>query len=142
MRAGRSTTVGLVVLDAGNLFVSDVARSVEGAAAECGLAVLVGNSDDSAEREHVYVGLFEERRLAGRLTTPAAEDLSSLVLLRAQGAPVVLVERGADASGFPSAAVDDERIPGTRGTPVSTDVRDRRITGVRGRAEHLTRNGR
>lgn len=107
LRAGRSTTVGLVVLDAGNPFFSDLARGVEDAAAARHLAVLVGNSDESTERERTYVGLFEERRVAGLLITPAGDDLERLERLRAQGTPVVLVDRQAGTSGFPSVSVDD-----------------------------------
>ncbi len=107
LRAGRSSTVGLVVLDAGNPFFSDVARGVEDAAAARGLAVLVGNSDESTEREGTYIGLFAERRVAGLLITPAGDDLDRIERLRAQGTPVVLVDRQADATGFPSVSVDD-----------------------------------
>ncbi|WP_420368453.1 LacI family DNA-binding transcriptional regulator [Curtobacterium sp. L1-20] len=107
LRAGRSTTLGLVVLDAGNPFFSDVARGVEDAAAARGLAVLVGNSDESTDREQTYIGLFEERRVAGLLITPAGDDLGRLERLRSQGTPVVLVDRQADTSGFPSVSVDD-----------------------------------
>jgi LacI family transcriptional regulator len=107
LRAGRSSTVGLVVLDAGNPFFTDVARGAEDAAMRKGLAVLVGNSDESSERERTYVDLFEERRVAGLLITPAGDDLHRLEQLRDQGTAVVLVDRRADADRFPSVSVDD-----------------------------------
>ncbi|MBT2503549.1 LacI family DNA-binding transcriptional regulator [Curtobacterium sp. ISL-83] len=107
LRAGRSSTVGLVVLDGGNPFFTDVARGAEDAAMAKGFAVLIGNSDESVERERTYVDLFEERRVAGLLISPAGDDLSRLARLRDQGTAVVLVDRRADEEPFASVSVDD-----------------------------------
>ena len=107
LRAGRSSTVGLIVLDGGNPFFTDVARGAEDAAMQKGLAVLVGNSDESVDREHTYVDLFEERRVAGLLISPAGDDLGRLERLRDQGTAVVLVDRRADDEHFASVSVDD-----------------------------------
>ncbi|WP_022904123.1 LacI family DNA-binding transcriptional regulator [Curtobacterium sp. B8] len=107
LRAGRSSTVGLIVLDGGNPFFTDVARGAEDAAMAQGLAVLIGNSDESAERERTYVDLFEERRVAGLLVSPAGDDLGRLERLRDQGTAVVLVDRRADDEHFASVSVDD-----------------------------------
>ncbi|MBO0806883.1 MAG: LacI family DNA-binding transcriptional regulator, partial [Actinobacteria bacterium] len=41
LRAGRSRTIGLVVLDVANPFFTDVARGVEDEASESGLAVIL-----------------------------------------------------------------------------------------------------
>ncbi|MBT1608203.1 LacI family DNA-binding transcriptional regulator [Curtobacterium flaccumfaciens] len=107
LRAGRSSTVGLIVLDGGNPFFTDVARGAEDAAMDNGLAVLIGNSDESTDRERTYVDLFEERRVAGLLISPAGDDLSRLARLRDQGTAVVLVDRRADDEHFASISVDD-----------------------------------
>ncbi|MFJ3383724.1 MULTISPECIES: LacI family DNA-binding transcriptional regulator [unclassified Curtobacterium] len=107
LRAGRSSTVGLIVLDGGNPFFTDVARGAEDAAMSKGLAVLIGNSDESTERETTYVDLFEERRVAGLLISPAGDDLARLARLRDQGTAVVLVDRRADDEHFASVSVDD-----------------------------------
>ena len=107
LRAGRSSTVGLIVLDGGNPFFTDVARGAEDAALSKGLAVLIGNSDESTDRERTYVDLFEERRVAGLLISPAGDDLSRLARLRDQGTVVVLVDRRADDASFASVSVDD-----------------------------------
>jgi LacI family transcriptional regulator len=72
-----------------------------------GLAVLIGNSDESTDRERTYVDLFEERRVAGLLISPAGDDLSRLARLRDQGTAVVLVDRRADDEHFASVSVDD-----------------------------------
>ena len=46
LRAGRSRTIGLVVLDVANPFFTDVARGVEDEASMSGLSVILCNSDE------------------------------------------------------------------------------------------------
>ncbi|MWB97138.1 LacI family DNA-binding transcriptional regulator [Agromyces seonyuensis] len=123
LRAGRSRSIGLVVLDVRNPFFTDVGRGAEERAAEAGMTVLLGNSDDDADRERAYLELFEEQRVAGVLITPFADDLPRLDRLRASGIPVVLVDREAGDARFSSVSVDD-------------------VAGGRLAAEHLLRSGR
>ena len=62
LRAGRSRTIGLVVLDVGNPFFTDLAAGVESAAEEAGLSVILCNSADSTAREDHYLSLLQELR--------------------------------------------------------------------------------
>ncbi|MBU4465571.1 MAG: LacI family transcriptional regulator [Actinobacteria bacterium] len=107
LRAGRSRSIGLVVLDVRNPFFTDVARGAESRAAEEGLSVLLGNSDETAHREDSYLDLFREQRVNGVLITPTSDDLSHLERLRDGGTPVILVDREAPDGSFSSVAVDD-----------------------------------
>ncbi|WP_029150491.1 LacI family DNA-binding transcriptional regulator [Microbacterium indicum] len=109
LRAGRSATVGLIVLDAGNPFFAEVARGAEDEAAAQTLAVLLGSSDEQAERETRYLELFEEQRVRGVLLSPQAEVPETASRLQEHGIPVVLVDRHAAGSPFSSVSVDDER---------------------------------
>ncbi|QKJ20653.1 LacI family DNA-binding transcriptional regulator [Microbacterium hominis] len=107
LRAGRSRSIGLVVLDVGNPFFAEVARGAEERAAENGMTVLLGNSDERQDRESRYLDLFREQRVNGVLVTPTTEDLGHLERLREGGVPVILVDREVDDDGFASVAVDD-----------------------------------
>src|SRR4051794_15762604 len=108
LKAGRSRSLGLVVLDIGNPFFTDMARGVEQAAAERGYAVLLCNSDESADRQDTHLTFLEEQRVGGVLITPVSEDLPRLDALRSRGTPVVLLdEPGHDLRC--SVAVDDVR---------------------------------
>jgi LacI family transcriptional regulator len=107
LRAGRSRTIGLVVLDVSNPFFTDVARGVEDAAAAAGLAVILCNSDQRVERERRYLELLEEHRVQGILITPVGTANEQLRLLRRRGTPVVLLDRGAPARNQCSTSVDD-----------------------------------
>lgn len=93
LRAGRSTSVGLIVLDVRNPFFTDVARGAEDAATLAGLSVLLGNSDETQTRESAYLDLFEEQRVHGVLISPFGDVTPRLGRLRARGIPVVLVDR-------------------------------------------------
>jgi LacI family transcriptional regulator len=123
LRAGRSRSIGLIVLDVGNPFFTDVARGAEKRAGDDGFSILLGNSDESSVREASYLDLFEEQRVHGVLISPASDDLPRLHRARDRGIPVVLVDREAPDRSFSSVAVDD-------------------IAGGRAAAEHLIETGR
>jgi LacI family transcriptional regulator len=107
LRAGRSKSVGLVVLDVRNPFFTDLARGAEDRAADSGLSVILGNSDESESRESTYLDLFEEQRVHGVLISPYGEITARLMRLRERGIPAVLVDRSGDDGGFSSVSVDD-----------------------------------
>ena len=107
LRDGRSKTIGLVVLDVRNPFFTDIARGAEDAAALAGLAVTLGNSDESTARESTYLDLFEQQRVHGILISPYADITPRLHALRARGIPVVLVDRTSPDASFSSVSVDD-----------------------------------
>ncbi|TQJ30095.1 LacI family DNA-binding transcriptional regulator [Microbacterium sp. SLBN-146] len=122
LRAGRSRSIGLVVLDVRNPFFTDVARGAEARAMQSKLVVLLGNSDDDRERESGYLDLFEEQRVHGVLITPVGDVDARLARLRERGIPTVLVDRSSDAD-VSSVSVDD-------------------VAGGRLAAEHLLATGR
>ena len=107
LRAGRSRSLGLVVLDVANPFFTDLARGAEDRAAEEGLAVLLGNTDDDLQREAAYLDLFEEQRVHGVLISPLGDIGDRLTRLRARGTPTVLVDRHTEDRSFSSVSVDD-----------------------------------
>jgi LacI family transcriptional regulator len=107
LRAGRSRTFGLVVLDVANPFFTDVAHGVEEAVAAEGLAVILCDSAENADRERRYLDLLEEQRVQGILITPVEGVGKRLRQLRQRGIPVVLVDRWASTRSFCSVSVDD-----------------------------------
>lgn len=123
LRDGRSTTIGLIVLDVRNPFFTDVARGAEDRAADASLSVLLANSDESAERESTYLDLFEQQRVHGVLISPIGDLTSRLAALRKRGIATVLVDRSSPDELFSSVSVDD-------------------VAGGRMAAEHLIELGR
>jgi LacI family transcriptional regulator len=96
LRAGSSRTIGLVVLDVGNPFFTDLARGVETTAGKSGLSVVLCNSNDDDEREQHYLSLLQEQRAFGILITPVGTDTAAIDAVRRTGTPVVLVDRGSN----------------------------------------------
>lgn len=107
LRAGRSATIGLIVLDISNPFFADLARGAEDAADAAGLSVMIGNSDEKPEREDAYLRLFDEQRARGVLISPIGDVTERLERLRRQGTRAVLVDRSGAGTGFSSVSVDD-----------------------------------
>lgn len=107
LRAGRSRSIGLVVLDVRNPFFTEVARGAEDRAAEESMTILLGNSDENADRERSYLDLFEEQRVHGVLISPLGDDETRLQRLRGRDTPVVLVDRVSEDRSISSVSVDD-----------------------------------
>jgi LacI family transcriptional regulator len=96
LRAGRSRTIGLVVLDVGNPFFTDLAKGVEATAGKSGLSVILCNSNDDPSREQHYLSLLQEQRAFGVLIPPVGHDMRAIEAVRRKGTPIVLVDRGSN----------------------------------------------
>lgn len=107
LRAGRSRAIGLIILDVANPFFTDVARGAQAQAAGAGKSVILGYSDENADRENEYLELFESQRVHGVLLSPFGEAAPRLLQLRKNGIPAVLVDRLSADSSFSSVSVDD-----------------------------------
>lgn len=107
LRAGVSRSIGLLVLDFGNPFFTDVARGAEQAASRHQMSLVLANSDEDHEREKQLLGLFEEQRLAGLLVSPVYSNISDLIRVSERGTPIVLVDRPSTSRSLSSVAVDD-----------------------------------
>ncbi|HEY2695327.1 MAG TPA: LacI family DNA-binding transcriptional regulator [Pseudonocardiaceae bacterium] len=106
LRAGRSRTIGLLVLDVGNPFFTDIAAGVEETAAAEGLSVLLCNSAERQDREDHYLSVLEEQRALGVLISPVSGNNPHLGEIRARGMAAVLVDHRATRRQC-SVSVDD-----------------------------------
>ncbi|MPZ84943.1 MAG: substrate-binding domain-containing protein [Actinophytocola sp.] len=142
LRAGRSRTLGYVMLDGGNPFFTDVARGIEEEAEANDLSLYMCNSDNRVERELSYLSRLEQQRVQGILITPSDANAPILDELPRRGTPLVIVDRTREADTHCSVAVDDvlggevaidhlielghERIAFVGGPTSIGQVRDRR----------------
>jgi LacI family transcriptional regulator len=108
LRAGRSRTVAVVVLDVANPFFTDVVRGAEAMVEAAGGVVVVCNSGEDVERERRHLDLLEEQRVQGVLLTPVDSRRDGRIedMVR-RGTPVVLVDRSSGHRDRCSVAVDD-----------------------------------
>src|SRR5580698_6415857 len=95
LRAGHSRAIGLVVLDVGNPFFTELARGAEDQAAKAGYSLIIGSSDEMVSRETAYLDLFEEQRMQGVLISPIGDITGRLRRLRERGIGAVIVDGSA-----------------------------------------------
>jgi LacI family transcriptional regulator len=132
LRAGRSRTVAIVVLDVSNPFFTDVVRGAEEVVEQAGGMLVVCNSGEDPARERHHLDLLEEQRVRGLLITPAgAGHHKQLERLIERGIPVVLVDRGSGQTNRCSVAVDDV-LGGRLAAQHLVEGAHRRITFVGG----------
>ena len=146
LRAGYSSTVGLLLLDAWNPGFMEVARGVEDTTIERGLSVLISNSARDTAREQTYLRLYTERRVAGMIVIPHDHFGEDIRRIRSDGMPVVMVDRAETGRHGLSVAIDDvtggalaaghllglghTRLAFVGAASAATPVQDR-LTGVR-----------
>jgi LacI family transcriptional regulator len=106
LRTGRHQALGLVVLDIGNPFFTEVARGAEAAAREADCVLVLGNSDSSAEQELRNLHTLAERA-DGIIVSPVDEHAEELERLGARGTPLVLLDRRSPRGRHCSVSVDD-----------------------------------
>jgi LacI family transcriptional regulator len=123
LRKGVSSAVGFVVLNGQNPFFNDVVRGAEDEASKHGIAILYGNTDEDADRERLYLDLFEEQQVRGVLIAPFGDIQPRLERLRRRGIRAVLVDRFGGSSRYSSVSVDS-------------------VAGGRMAVEHLIATGR
>jgi LacI family transcriptional regulator len=91
LKAGRSSTIGFVVVDLGNSFFLDLARGAETEVNDAGMNLLLANADMREDKERTYLALFEEERVAGILLAPRPLTAEEAPRPPAVRAPCVLV---------------------------------------------------
>ena len=95
LRSRKSETLALILTDITNPFFTTVARGVEDTASDAGYTVIFCNTDESEEEERKYLQVMLQKRVDGILLVPAGGGLKSLQLARAQGTPLVVLDRRA-----------------------------------------------
>ncbi|MEU9173493.1 LacI family DNA-binding transcriptional regulator [Streptomyces sp. NPDC048420] len=107
-RADRRThTLGLVLEDAANPFSAALHRAVEDAAAERGMLLLAGSTDEDPIRERSLLTTFTARRVDGLIVVPTGQDGSDLDAARRAGTPVVCTDRRTTAPQVDTVTVDN-----------------------------------
>ncbi|WP_147103392.1 LacI family DNA-binding transcriptional regulator [Nesterenkonia populi] len=109
LRSGFNVAVGMIVLDAGNPYFTNLAGGAELQLAEQGRPLLLGNSSQQSDRELTYLDLFEQQRVSGILIVPVGDVVPRLQKLKETGVAVVIMDRKAGDGELSSVSVDDVR---------------------------------
>ena len=89
----RTNTIGLIVKDITNTFVSKMVRRIEDIAAGDGYSVILCDTGGNQEKEKTSVRLLKERRVDGLIINPIQIDNTHLIELKNGGYCFVLLER-------------------------------------------------
>jgi LacI family transcriptional regulator len=107
LRAGTSTTIGMVVMDIANPFFTDIVGGVEDVVYAHHHMLQIGNSGERPDREDALLETLERQRVRGVLLTPIGDLGDQLARLRRRHIPVVLVDRPGAMLDSCSVSVDD-----------------------------------
>lgn len=108
LRKRQTHTIGLVVSDIENPFFTEVARAVETAAYERGYNVILCNTDESLEKETMYLDVLFAKQVDGIILAPAPGDHGFLKDHLNRNARVAFVNRLVPSVPCPSVVGDDE----------------------------------
>lgn len=106
LRAGKSSTIGVIVLDVANPYWGEMTRGIEAAASAVGQVVIVCSSDESPAKEDQFLRLLEEQQVCGILLAPVVADSATINAIRRRGTDLVFVDRADPTHRSASVAVD------------------------------------
>lgn len=92
LRSQQSNTIGLIVSDIRNSFFSEVSHAVEDAAYPHGYSVMLCNTDESPDKEELYLNLMQDTNVAGVIFAPTRQTIARFAALNL-AFPSVLVDR-------------------------------------------------
>lgn len=113
LRRGSTRTIGFLVSDISNPLYSEIALGAERVLNEAGYAMLITNSQGTADRDAVQLRLLNQRRVDGFILSLSDEtDPKTIAQLKALDCPFVLLDR--EVAGIETAAVLSNHVEGIR----------------------------
>lgn len=92
LRRQETAVLALIISDVENPFFTSIARGVEDVAQAGGYSVVLCNSDENPEKEHRYVDVAIQERVAGVVLSPTGTP-AVVEMLDAHQVPLVAVDR-------------------------------------------------
>ncbi|OGO09206.1 MAG: hypothetical protein A3K46_08020, partial [Chloroflexi bacterium RBG_13_60_9] len=93
LRSRRTCTLALVLTDITNPFWTTVARGAEDAASKAGFSMMLGNTDESEDKQGRYITALLEKQIDGILFVPVGNTPAVIRMLKRQDVPVVVLDR-------------------------------------------------
>ncbi len=90
----RKKLIGLVLPDIQNPFYVDVVRGVEEAAYRQNFSVMIGNFDQTEEKEKIFLEILQSESIDGLIVAPARGRDENIRKVIENGYPVVCIDRG------------------------------------------------
>lgn len=93
LRSGKTHTIGLIIADISNPFFANIARVVEDEAKRHGYTVIIGSSDENAEKSWDLLQVLLNRQVDGLIMVSSENSQKNILLLKEKKAPFVLLDR-------------------------------------------------
>lgn len=101
LRSGKTQTIGLILADISNPFFANVARIVEDEAKRNGYTVIIGSSDENADKSKDLLDVLIKRQVDGFIIVSCEDSDEQVQELVDKNIPFVLLDRY-----FPAIATD------------------------------------
>jgi LacI family transcriptional regulator len=93
LRAGLRRVIGVIIPDLQNPFLTGVVRGVEDVLQRSGYSLILGNSDEQAEREQRHLAVLRGEGAAGLILVPSDAPHANYEALRNWDIPIVAADR-------------------------------------------------
>lgn len=93
LRAGLRKVVGVIIPDLQNPFQTGVVRGAESVLQNSGYSLILGNSDEQAEREQRHLAVMRGEGAAGLILVPSDAPQANYGALRSWDIPIVAADR-------------------------------------------------
>lgn len=107
LKLQRSLSIGMVVPDITNPFFPPAVRGAQDVLDQSGYSLLLASSDNDADKARRHVAAMLEAQVDGLLLAMAVREDPLVNELRANGTPLVLVNRTIDRGGVSAVVPDD-----------------------------------
>ncbi len=93
LRSGKTYTIGLIIADLSNPFFANIARIVEDEARHNGYTVIIGSSDENAEKSWDLLNVLLNRQVEGFIIVSSENAENQIYYLKEKNIPFVLLDR-------------------------------------------------
>lgn len=93
LRNGRTQTLGLIIADISNPFFANIAREVEDESRRHGYTVIIGSSDENADKAYDLMNVLINRQVDGFIIVSSERSERLVEHLQRIGMPFVLLDR-------------------------------------------------
>ncbi|MEG1589317.1 LacI family DNA-binding transcriptional regulator [Chryseobacterium sp.] len=113
LQNNKSKLLGLIVADISNDFYSSIARNLEDKALKLGYTLIIGSSDENAEKFEKLIDLFSQQQVDGMIIAPVAGSEEVLQKLLDRNYPLVTIDRYLKEVNAPGVILNNREIAET-----------------------------
>ena len=108
LRRGKTHTIGVILPDNANPYFAEVVRGIEDTTFTQGYSVILCNSDNDLDKEHLYTNVLIEKQVDGIIFVAAGLSEENISNLQKRGVPSVLVDRQVGGVQLDSVFADNQ----------------------------------